>query len=264
MGPDDVAVVRMAGREQRLNHRLFGQSIGLVLDALTPFVADHVLLIRQRGLIDLLEQVPHPIGFEPEGELDLIGGHGLEVVRAVVIGGAVQVTRASGLEQPDVRVGRHVLRALKHHVLEEVREPGAPLVLVGGTDVIPEIDRHHRQAALGAENDLEPVRQRVLLELQTRNIGRRRGAAVLRERGRQARDREEQGHQNGNECSYVHDSHSSADLGRLQAAPTFTRCRDLPTDTSTRRNDRAASSRRAGSDEPALVRDAAYTLVGRL
>ena len=71
---DDIAVVRMAGREQRLHQRFLGQSVRLVLDALPPFVADHVLLIRQRGLIDLLEQVSHAIGFEPERELDLIDG----------------------------------------------------------------------------------------------------------------------------------------------------------------------------------------------
>ena len=52
-------------------------------------------------------------------------GQRLEVVRAVVIGGAVDITGAGRLEEFEVRVGRHVLRALEHHVLEQVREAGA-------------------------------------------------------------------------------------------------------------------------------------------
>ena len=180
MRADDVAVVRMPRWEQRLDHRLLGQSIWLVLDTLPPLIAHDVLLIRQRGLIDLLQQVAHAIRLEPQCKLHLGRWDGLEVVGAVVVGGAVQVARAGGLEQTDVGVGRHVLRALKHHVLEEVREPRPSLVLVGRTDVIPEVDRHHRQPALGTENDLEPVRQRVFLELNARDVGRGRRSAVLR------------------------------------------------------------------------------------
>ena len=86
---DDVAVVRVALREQRLHQRFFGKSVRLVLDALAPLVADDVLLVRERGLVDLLEQIAHAIGFEPQRQLELVRRHGLEVVRAVVVRGAV-------------------------------------------------------------------------------------------------------------------------------------------------------------------------------
>ena len=103
---DDVAVVRMPLREQRLKQRLFGEAVRLVLDALAPLVADDVLLVRQRRLIDLVEQVAHAIGLEPQRQLELVRRDGLEVVGAVEVGRAVDVARAGGLEQLEVRVAR--------------------------------------------------------------------------------------------------------------------------------------------------------------
>ncbi len=73
-----------------------------------------------------------------------------------------------------MRVLGHVLRALEHHVLEEVREPGAAGGLVGGAHVVPEVHGHHRQPAFLAEDHFEPVRQRDLLERELRNVGGRR------------------------------------------------------------------------------------------
>ena len=55
--------------------------------------------------------------FEKQAELQLIGGQGLEVVRAVLIRGAVQGP-AVVLNQHHVLALAHVLGALKHHVLE--------------------------------------------------------------------------------------------------------------------------------------------------
>ena len=103
---------------------------GLVLDALAALVADDVLLVGQRSAVDLLEQIAHAIGLEPQRELELVGGHGLEVVGAIEVGRAVQIAGAGALEQLEVLIGRHVLRALEHHVLEEVREAGASRLLV--------------------------------------------------------------------------------------------------------------------------------------
>src|SRR6185437_17047762 len=56
-----------------------------------------------------------------------------------------------------------VLGALEHHVLEEVREAGAPSTLVQRADVIPEIDGDERQTMVLVRDDSEAVRQRVLL-----------------------------------------------------------------------------------------------------
>jgi hypothetical protein len=67
---------------------------------------------------------------------------------------------------------RHVLRALEHHVFEQVREACAARLLVGWTDVVPEIDRDQRQAAIFHEYDLQAIGQRELLHGQLRCLGK--------------------------------------------------------------------------------------------
>ena len=152
---------------------------GLVFHALAPFVADDVLLVGQRRLVDLLEQVSHAVRLEPERELELIRRNGLVVVGAIVIGRPVQVARAGGLEHAKVRVRRHVLRALEHHVLEQVCKPGPARLLVGRADVIPEIDADHREPTILAEDHFEPVRQLVFLDRHAGNVIRCGGAVGL-------------------------------------------------------------------------------------
>ena len=58
-------------------------------------------------------------------------------------------------------------------MLEQVRETGAAARLVGRPDVIPEVDGHQRQAMILAQDHLEAVRQRVLLEGNRREAVRR-------------------------------------------------------------------------------------------
>ena len=47
-------------------------------------------------------------------------------------------------------------------------KPVRPGDLVGRPDVVPEVDRHHRQPLVLGEDDLEPVRQREGLVLEAR------------------------------------------------------------------------------------------------
>ncbi len=145
--------------------------VRLVLDALPALVADHILLVGEVGLIDLIEQITHSIGFEPQRELEAIGRHGLEVVGPIEVGGPVQIAAAGALQQPEVRVARDVLRALKHHVLEQVGEAGSPRIFVRGTDVVPQVDRDERQPVIFGQDHFEAVRQRVFLELDRWNVG---------------------------------------------------------------------------------------------
>ena len=204
---DDVAVVGMAFREQRLHERFFGESVRLVLDALAALVADDVLLVRERGLIDLLEQIAHAIRLEPQRQLELVGRDRLEVVRAVVVRRAVHAGRAGRFEQWKVRIRRDVLRALEHHVLEQVGEAGAPRLLVGRPDVIPEVHRHHRQPAILAQDHIQAIRQRVLLEGEPRNISDAR-RLVLRQEGCQADSRQRGGREEPGRNACMHGDHS--------------------------------------------------------
>ena len=70
-----------------------------------------------------------------------------------------------------MRVARHVLRALEHHVLEQMRETGAARLFVRRADVIPQVHGDHRQPLVPAQDHVEAVRQRVLLERELRDVG---------------------------------------------------------------------------------------------
>ena len=80
-----------------------------------------------------------------------------------------------------------VLRALEHDVLEQVGEPRALVGLVLGADLVPDDHGHLGDLVVLVQDHLEPVRQRVLLERQSRQVGvgrgrrdRRGGQAVRR------------------------------------------------------------------------------------
>ena len=78
---------------------------------------------------------------------------------------------------------RRVLRALEHHVLEQVREAGTAGPSLAGPDVVPEVHRDHRQPVIRADDHLEAVRQRVLLELDLRDVVCALRRAILRRKG---------------------------------------------------------------------------------
>jgi hypothetical protein len=111
----------------------------LVLPAL-KLVADDRHLRLAVGVGD--EGVSHAVGFELDGELQLVRGDGLEIVRAVIPGGRVK-SRADLLEgRGDLRVlllveGR---RALEHHVLQKMRRARVAHGLVARADLV---EHHH-------------------------------------------------------------------------------------------------------------------------
>jgi hypothetical protein len=49
-------------------------------------------------------------------------------------------------------------------VLEEMRETGPAPRFVAGADVVPDVDAYHLRRAIGRQDDLEAVVQRVRLE----------------------------------------------------------------------------------------------------
>ncbi len=104
------------------------------------------------------EAVDHPVGLEVErpGEVRVRGGEGLEVVGAVVPGGAVGLRAVLGQLLRDVGMLR---RALERQVLEQVRHPGLAVAFVPGADEIGDVDRDGRLRGVGEEQDAEPVRE---------------------------------------------------------------------------------------------------------
>ncbi len=67
---------------------------------------------------------------------------------------------AGRVDELDVDHLVRVLGALKHHVLEEVRESAAPARLETKTDVVVHADRSDRGSAIGRDDDAKTVWQR--------------------------------------------------------------------------------------------------------
>ncbi len=158
---DRRVAIRVALREGQPQHRLHGQPIGPVLIRLPALVLHDVTLVVQLLLGDRRLEIAHPIRFQPEPKLELVGRQRLEVVRPIEPGAAVQ--RAAGiLHVPEVRVVRDMFGALEHQVLEQVREAGTPGTLVLGADVIHHVDRDHRRRVVLLHDHAQPVVERLL------------------------------------------------------------------------------------------------------
>ena len=66
----------------------------------------------------------------------------------------------------------HLRRALEHHVLEEVREPGAAFRLDAEADVVHDLDQRHRRGVVLADHHLQAVRQREVVHRHLEALGR--------------------------------------------------------------------------------------------
>lgn len=126
---DRRVVVRVALGVGKRCQALEGGAVGHVVITLSAFVLHHVALVLHPLVVQGGEQRAHAVGLQPEGELQLVGGHGLEVVGALEAGGAVEGA-AGALHQLEVTVALDLLRALEHQVLEEVGEARTALDLV--------------------------------------------------------------------------------------------------------------------------------------
>ena len=137
-------------------------AVGAVLVALPTLVLHHVPLDVEPLLVQGVQQEAHPVGLQPEGKLQVVGGDVFPVVGAVRSGGTVQVC-AGLLEGVEVAVVV-VTGALEHHVFEEVGEAGAAYFLILGADMVPDVDRHQRNRVVFVEDDVEAVGQSELFK----------------------------------------------------------------------------------------------------
>src|SRR5918993_616145 len=99
------------------------------------------------------------VGFEAHGQLQVVGGDGLEVVGAVVPGGGVEVG-ADLLERGgDLRVALlvEVGRALEHHVFEQVRGARVADGLVARPHAVEDAEGRDRRHPVLDEQPLPPA-----------------------------------------------------------------------------------------------------------
>ena len=66
-----------------MEYRFIDDTVGPVLHRLAALVADDVLLIRKRLLIERVEQIAHPVGMDPESQLELVRRQRVETIGAI-------------------------------------------------------------------------------------------------------------------------------------------------------------------------------------
>ncbi len=171
---DGRVVVRVAVGVDHGRQLLERRAVGHVVVALAALVLDDVPLVLHGLFVERGEQRAHPVGLQPERELQLMGRHGLEVVGALEARGAVEGA-AGALHQLEVAVPLDLRGALEHQVLEEVSQARTALDLVAGTDVVPEADRGDRGQVVLGEDHPQAIGQAVLGRCQAAGTGLLRG-----------------------------------------------------------------------------------------
>ena len=156
-------VVRVLRREEVGLELLLERAVRAVVVRPALLVLDDLALVVEVLLAQRVEQRRHPVGLEPEGEVELVGRQRLEVVRPVEPRRAVH-RPAGRLDERDVLGLGDVPRALEHDVLEEVREAGLARDLVLGPDVVPEVDRDDRREVVLGDDDAQAVVETLVAE----------------------------------------------------------------------------------------------------
>ena len=180
-------LVRMR-RERVVEKNLVQSPVGLIVDTQAPLFLDDLALFLERVAIDA--QRRHSIRFHPQRERQILRGERLPEHGGIFLRVCVA---ASPVARDDrrVRFGLHVLRTLEHHVLEEVREPRAPRLLVPRADVIPDRDVHDWRRVILREDHPQPVGERRDLVIELRRmdgrVQRRDERGSAQENGRDER-----------------------------------------------------------------------------
>jgi len=176
VGPDDGMVVRVPLRPEKLRQLELFHTVGSVLDALSPFVPDHIALEVQLVHVDERPEIAHSVGFEPQEKRKSRGWCNVEVVGAVL--GRPRVVASARTFHPSVERARGCApRPHEHQVFEEVCEPGAPRALHPRTHAIRDVDGNLRNGVIHAQDGDHAVGERRPRERDAEFLCTRGGAA---------------------------------------------------------------------------------------
>ena len=159
---DRRVLVRVA-HERFVEQDLVEASVRLVVDTQPPLLLDNLDFFFERVAVDAKRR--HPIGLEPQGEGHVLRRQRFPEHRGVFLRIRVAAS-ADACDDRRVRLGLHVLRALEHHVLEQMRKPGSSRLLVSRADVVPHGQMHDRRRMILGQDHAQPVRQRSDLVLE--------------------------------------------------------------------------------------------------
>src|SRR5690606_26519357 len=137
--------------------------VGLVVVALAALVLHDVALVVEVGLGERRGERAHPVGLQPERELQVADGHGLVVVRALERGAGVE-RGAGALQQRGVLAFGDVRGALEHQVLEEVGESGSAGPLMPRPHPVPEVHGCQWYDMVLADHHAQAIAERVLMQ----------------------------------------------------------------------------------------------------
>ena len=132
-------------------------AVGLVEHVDAHFFFHDVALVAQIFVVHF--ERAHAVGFEPQDAFERIRGHRFVIIRDVIMRRAVQHA-AGRIDQLDVHHLSGVGRALKHHVLEQMREAAAAARLDAKSDIVIDAHRGHRRRAVRRNDHAQAVRQR--------------------------------------------------------------------------------------------------------
>ena len=164
-------------------HLLVEQRRVAVIDPQPPLRIDHLALVLDHLRIE--RQVGDAIALELEHQLQRRSREPVLVDGDVLRGEGV-VAGALRFHEPVELAARALVRAVEHHVLEEVRQTGTAVVLVAAADAHPVVQRHARDVVIRPDHEREPVAERARLHVRGRA---RERARRPRRRGRRQRQR---------------------------------------------------------------------------
>ena len=137
-------------------------SVGPVLIALPALILHNIALDVQLVLAHIGQQAPHPISLQPQGQLERVRRHDLEVVRSIRVRTAV-VHAPGGFEKViEIALG-YVAAPFEHEVLKQVGETAPALLFVTGPDMVPYVHGDDRDRPILVDEKRETVIERKAL-----------------------------------------------------------------------------------------------------
>jgi hypothetical protein len=153
---------------EQLAKTLVSRPVRLVVDAQPALLLYGLALVVELLLRD--HQRAHAIRFQEQRQFELVRGQRLEVQRQVAAGGAVH-RAAVGEHLVEVLAVADVVRALEHHVLEQMGEAGATGSFVARADVVGDVQCDDRGAVILDELHAQAVGERDVGEFDADGSG---------------------------------------------------------------------------------------------